>query len=268
MKNPFFSVIIPTLNEERYLPKLLASLTCQQFTRFEVIVVDGKSKDRTVAIAKRYEASLPHLTILASDKQNVAYQRNMGAAQARGKFLVFLDADVITPEEYLGVVYKAVMKKRIRIATTWYKPDTADPMDEFMTSIGNIMMDVAKLIDRPFAGGWNTIIRRDIFKKLHGYAEGLKIAEDHDLVLRAADAGSELTVIRDVKITFCMRRFRHYGYFKSIRTYATTSLHALINNAVVDESIDYPMGGHRYPKRKKSKKKLEVNALLRKMLEN
>ena len=45
---PFFSIIIPTLNEEKYLPLLLSDLEHQLFTDFEVIVVDGKSADKTV----------------------------------------------------------------------------------------------------------------------------------------------------------------------------------------------------------------------------
>ena len=48
-----YSVIIPTLNEEKFLPNLLESLIVQTDKHFEVIVVDGSSKDKTVAIAGR-----------------------------------------------------------------------------------------------------------------------------------------------------------------------------------------------------------------------
>lgn len=251
---PFFSIIIPTLNEEEYLPALLTSLTHQRFHRFEVIVVDGKSKDRTIAKAKRFASKMPQFTILTSPAQNVSTQRNMGAASARGKFLVFLDADVTVPPDYLSRVYRSVAGKRVKLLTTWHKSDTDEPMDEFLNSLGNIMMEVAKLVDKPFSGGWNTIIRKDIFTKLGGYHERFKFAEDHDLILRASEAGHELAIVRDVKITFCMRRFRHYGYFKAIRTYASTSLHALVNKGIIEEMFDYPMGGQVYKKKTRSSK--------------
>jgi len=52
---PFFSIVIPTLNEEKYLPNLLNDLTKQKEKDFEIIVVDGKSEDRTIDIAIKYK---------------------------------------------------------------------------------------------------------------------------------------------------------------------------------------------------------------------
>ena len=54
MISTFFSVIIPTLNEEHFLPKLLADLSLQTFKRFEVIVIDANSSDKTVSLAREY----------------------------------------------------------------------------------------------------------------------------------------------------------------------------------------------------------------------
>ena len=69
---PFFSVIIPCLNEEKYLPKLLKDLQGQIDRNFEVIVVDGKSEDRTVEVAKKFECS-----VLEADKRNVSIWREL-----------------------------------------------------------------------------------------------------------------------------------------------------------------------------------------------
>ena len=55
MKHPFVSVVIPTLNEENFT-KIACLLAAQQIKDFEVIIVDGSSKDRTVEQAKRYGA--------------------------------------------------------------------------------------------------------------------------------------------------------------------------------------------------------------------
>ena len=80
---PRFSIIIPTLNEEKFLPKLLESLTTQTVKDFEVIVVDGQSKDKTVAVAKRFAGTL-QLTVVTSEKPSVSYQRNYGSKVVTG----------------------------------------------------------------------------------------------------------------------------------------------------------------------------------------
>src|SRR3989344_7060609 len=117
-KRPFFSVVIPTLNEEKYLPKLLKCLREQLDKDFEVIVVDGSSDDKTVERAEGVK-------IIASKKRNVSYQRNLGAKAARGKWLVFLDADVSIPANYLSEMHNTlILRKDCRFLTTWMRPDS------------------------------------------------------------------------------------------------------------------------------------------------
>lgn len=93
MQKPLFSVIIPALNEEKFLPTLLDSLVRQTKKNFEVIVVDGKSKDQTVKVARLYSKKIAHLQVIVSSKANLPFQRNLGASKAQGDWLVFADAD-------------------------------------------------------------------------------------------------------------------------------------------------------------------------------
>ena len=57
--NPYFSVIIPCLNEEHFLPNLLNNLNSQNFNNFEVIVVDGNSDDKTAEITSKFKSKYP-----------------------------------------------------------------------------------------------------------------------------------------------------------------------------------------------------------------
>lgn len=93
MDKPFFTIIIPTYNEEKFLPKLLNDLTKQKERDFEVIIVDGKSKDNTIKCAQHHRESL-NLKVVSSKISNVSVQRNLGARKSKGKFLIFLDADM------------------------------------------------------------------------------------------------------------------------------------------------------------------------------
>ena len=97
MEKPLFSIIIPTLNEEKFLPKLLDSLIAQSDKDFEVIVVDGASVDKTEEVAQSYSKRVPNLSIVRAGKAGVSYQKNLGAARAVGEWVAFVDADVIFP---------------------------------------------------------------------------------------------------------------------------------------------------------------------------
>jgi glycosyltransferase involved in cell wall biosynthesis len=89
---PMYSVIIPTLNEAEYISLLLADFQKQVFKNFENLIVDGHSDDSTLQEVESFRHKM-NLRVLMSDKKNVSYQRNFGAAHARGKFLIFVDAD-------------------------------------------------------------------------------------------------------------------------------------------------------------------------------
>ena len=78
-KDLFFSIVIPSLNEEKYLPKLLEDLAAQTYSDFEVIVVDGNSKDETVKRSLEFKKSLLSLEVISSKERNVSHQRNLGA---------------------------------------------------------------------------------------------------------------------------------------------------------------------------------------------
>ena len=83
--NLFFSVVIPTLNEELFLPNLLEDFKKQKVKNFEIIVVDAKSKDKTRKIVKSFKQSLK-IKLFLSNKKNVAYQKNLGAKKAKGRY--------------------------------------------------------------------------------------------------------------------------------------------------------------------------------------
>lgn len=90
---PFISIIVPARNEEGRIEALLQSLEQQSFQQFELIVVDDGSTDRTVMVAEQY-----HSIVLQNDSvehmgSGKSYACWMGAKHAKGKWLLFLDAD-------------------------------------------------------------------------------------------------------------------------------------------------------------------------------
>lgn len=230
-------MVIPTLNEERYLPKLLKCLRAQLDKDFEVIVVDGSSEDKTVEKANGVK-------IILSKKRNVPYQRNLGAKEARGKWLVFLDADTMIPPNYLSEIHNYILiNKTCALVTTWMKPDSKEKSDRLMVGVANVILEAARLTDKPFIPGFNIVVKKRMFNKVGGFNENAKLAEDHDLAKRLVEEGCELCVMRSPKITTSLRRFRREGKLEIMRKYAVATVKWLREGPITQEMFDYPMGG-------------------------
>jgi len=247
-KQPFFSVIIPTLNEERYLPRILESLHRQTFPDFEVIVVDGKSTDRTVPLARDFEHKLPRLSIIISTNQSVSFQRNTGAAKARSDYLVFFDADVQIPNNFFRKIHDTITKQKYMLLCTYMKPDANDTKDWMIVTVGNISMEIGNLLDKPFVGGFNIIVHKSVFTQVGGFNEKLALSEDFDLAQRCLNAGVRMKILHTPRIVMSLRRFRHEGYFPILRKYAQASLYYVLRGPIKKAMFKYEMGGQIYQK--------------------
>lgn len=95
---PFVSIIIPAFNEEAYISECLNALADQTYPkdRYEVIVVDNGSIDRTKTIASKFGVIL-----LDKERGPVGAVRNFGATEAKGDIFAFLDADCVAPTDWI-----------------------------------------------------------------------------------------------------------------------------------------------------------------------
>ena len=105
-KNIFFSVVVPTYNRADLITKTLQSLLCQQYTNYEIIVVDDGSTDNTEAAVK----SLDNRRIIYIKKNNAerAAARNYGAAMAKGEYINFFDSDDLAYPNHLSEAVKTI----------------------------------------------------------------------------------------------------------------------------------------------------------------
>lgn len=117
------TIVIPTLNEEKYLPHLLQSLSEQTFTDFEVIVADADSQDATRGIA----ASQGCLVVPGG---RIATGRNAGARHARGEYILFLDADVSIAPAFLEELLNRVQRQKLDVASGFITPDSRKLFDK------------------------------------------------------------------------------------------------------------------------------------------
>lgn len=242
------SIIIPTLNEEKYLPKILSDLVDQHHKNFEVIVIDGKSEDNTREVAVSFGGKLS-LTFLEVEKRNVSYQRNTGAAKAQGEYLVFLDADSRIPADFTKSLSLICSKKTTGIILPTILPDGKSQKTKVLNSLVKTIIKMSQAYGRPLSTGGNFAMEKTLFEKLGGFNEDLFMSEDHDIVRRAYESGVKAKIISSVKVTISMRRGELEGDVSLIYKYVVGFLTYTVipsDKALKAKLFEYEMGGHRY----------------------
>lgn len=250
---PTFSIIIPTLNEQKFLPHLLDSLVFQSMKNFDVTVVDGHSKDKTILVAKRFLHTLP-LTIVKSDIPGVSLQRNKGAHLSSNEWLVFVDADSVLMPYFIERLTSFISKENPNFFTTWFRPDSDVSGDALLALAGNLFVEGSIIFHRPVAPGPLTIVTRDVFDMVHGYDETLRFGEDYDLTRRIALQGIALQMLRETLYIFSLRRVRNEGKIYVIRLYLKAALLVLFTKKNLRDVPGYITGGHLYGKKRKPMK--------------
>lgn len=99
------SVIIPAFNEEKSIGECLESLLKQTYKSIEIMVIDDDSHDLTVGIIKKFPVKL-----LKQSHQGPGTARNLGAKQAQGEILVFVDADMVFDPKFIENLVKPIIK--------------------------------------------------------------------------------------------------------------------------------------------------------------
>lgn len=99
-EKPLFSIIIPVYNAENTIRRTLQSVLNQTFSSYEVIVVNDGSRDNSAQILQAF-AHYPQVTVLNQINAGVSAARNSGLQQARGEYVLFLDADDWVDDNFL-----------------------------------------------------------------------------------------------------------------------------------------------------------------------
>ena len=118
---PELSIIIPAYNEEKRLPETLRRIAAflREFKRnTEIIVVDDGSKDRTAAVAENFRKEFPSLRVVPNGvNRGKGFSVRHGMLEARGRFVLFTDADLAAPIEEAGKLLAALETHDVAIGS-------------------------------------------------------------------------------------------------------------------------------------------------------
>jgi len=214
------SVVIPAFNEEKFLPSCLESLRNQDFKNFEIIVVDNNSTDKTAKIAKKFGVK-----VIKEKRQGVAFARQRGFFEAKGKIVATTDADTILPKNWLSKIFEEFEKDKDLVAFGGSCIFYSGPISAKLAS--RFLLYPYLLLDKFFSGGWNLMgcnmaIKKDAFLKVGGFDTSLKLNEDIEISYRLRKIGK---VILDpkFKVKTSGRRYRH-GLIFGLINYAPSTL--------------------------------------------
>jgi glycosyltransferase involved in cell wall biosynthesis len=227
------SVVIPTLNEEKYLPLLLGSLAEQTYRNFEVIVADAGSKDSTRDIA-----SSAGCRVIQGGMPGKG--RNEGARVANGEWLLFLDADVILQPHFLKALTDEVQAKRLDVASCAIEPLNGNKVDKALHGVVNVYFKATQKF-WPHAPGFCILVKKEIHNKIKGFDEKIQFAEDHDYVRRAGRI-ARFAYIKKVKIPVSIRRLEKDGRFIIGLKYFLAEIHLIFIGPIKSNIFNYKFG--------------------------
>lgn len=207
--NSKISVIIPTLNEEENIPRLLDSLENQTLNDYEIVLVDGGSTDRTLTIAETH-----HSNIIVEKGLAEYPSRNVGAKIANGEILLFTCADVIFPKELLAKIAESFQDPELVAMTGPDRPtDSALAIVEY--GVYNFARFLFSSFPKPakrFSTSTNFLaVRKAAFEKTGGFVRDIN---------SDGYVGRQLSEIGKVKfsntaaVLISPRRFYQMGFFR------------------------------------------------------
>lgn len=192
------SVIIPTWNEETWLPRLLAKLE-QIGGIYEIIVADNNSSDSTISIAEE------NGTIIVRGGKP-AEARNRGAKAAEGDVLLFIDADAIISRQVINAVASNLEDPEVVAVHFKTVPLTRQIFVRFCYSVFNIYLALIDSVGLSQGVSSCLAIRRKTFMAIKGFDESVGAVEDIDIFNRLRRKG-RVVFENNVEVHVSARRF-------------------------------------------------------------
>ena len=244
MNNPFFSIIIPSYNEEKNLPILLNSISQQTINDFETIVIDSESQDNTKKEAEKFSSLIPKFKFIIRKMKNVSAARNYGASLAQGNFLIFFDADVEIEPSFLEGIKKNIEKYNLDSLTVWNR-GKQKTKGFYILAVMNFGLSLLQKI-KPLANGPCMIMKKKLFDKVHGFDEEIVFGEDFNIMEKIAKGGIRFKVFSKPIIYVSTRRFDQEGIMLSLYKSVKAFIYQIFIGPIKKPIFEYKMGGQEF----------------------
>lgn len=220
---PQVSVIVPSLNEESHICLLLESIKNQSPVSYEILIVDGGSKDETLYVARQHNAK-----VMALPGHGEFISRNIGAKMAKGKLLLFTCADIVFPKNLFPKIVEKFERNPELIALTGPgHPFDAPFFGKLEYAVYNLIRYLFASLPKSFKRFSTStnflVVRKDYFNKTGGFVVD-NINADGLMGKKLLKLG-QVAFFLDTYIYLSARRMKNMGFFAFNKHY----LYALEN---------------------------------------
>lgn len=222
MSTSDLTIVIPAKNEATMIPRLLTSLTQQDYPTISstrVLVADAGSTDGTRDAVMSFSDRL-NVSVIPGGLPSAG--RNAGAALADTPYILFIDADIeLASPTLIRRVVELAQGKQLECVTTNIICRDGNFLDKLLYT-GNNMFQYLSRLHHPFSTGMFMLFERKRFEELAGFHEQVLFAEDY--LLSKQLARSKFGIVRGGVYT-TNRRFKKMGHFRVARLFLKTALH-------------------------------------------
>lgn len=235
---PCVTVLVPCRNEARYIADCLQSILASDYSKsqMEILVVDGMSDDETRDIIKTIAADHPSIRLLDNPQRITPHALNLGIQQAKGDFIIRMDAHATYPSDYISKLI------------SWQLKTGADNVGGVRVSVPAdgtpLAVAIACGISHPFGVGtsyyqtgaaeprwvdtvWGGCFKKDLFKTIGLFDERFVRNQDDEFNHRLLAKGGRILLVSDVQAFYVARNslsklwrmYWQYGYFKPLTAY-------------------------------------------------
>lgn len=230
------SVIIPTLNEEKRIGRLLSSLEQQSMQPHEVFVIDATSEDATPEIVKTY----PRVKLHQMGK-GVGHQRQKGGELATGELLVFLDADTQLEKDFLLKVQKQFNSEEFQVACPRYIPDSGQKHMRYIYGFFNKLFWVFQKLS-PSGAGSCVVTTKKAFTESGGF-DGTLQFDDIAYIRKVGRTYGFKQLPIDILVSD--RRFEEYGVLRMLGVYGILSILFFFGQFRLSNYVNYTFGKYK-----------------------
>ena len=201
-----FSIVVPTFNEQGYIQRCLQSIADQRYDRhqFEIILADADSTDKTQDVARPLCDKIE-----TTSRRGIATGRNLGAANATGEYLVFVDADAVLEQDFLVQLDGSFRDRSVLAVTGIAKPSDGKAFQRFAYHSTYLLVRVFNIFGLPLFPGICAAYRRKEYVEVHGFREDFGIVEDLDLSRRISSFGKCVVNPKAIAYVSTRRLERH-----------------------------------------------------------